>query len=138
MDSKARCAGRAVHPMLVVFPVALCTATVAALLAYLGTQEAFWYRLAMIPLAMSIVTWVAMVIAASLRWMLVHPHHAGAKAAFLHADRATRELELNATVYDLADNLGHVDRRPSPAGPASPASPAGPAAKEAPPLSMRP
>jgi len=56
MYSKARSAGYPIHPMLVAFPIALYTATVATLLAYVGTQEAFWYRVAMIANVAGIVT----------------------------------------------------------------------------------
>jgi uncharacterized membrane protein len=48
MYSKARVAGHPIHPMIVGFPIAFYTATVATLLAYVGTHEAFWYRVAMI------------------------------------------------------------------------------------------
>jgi uncharacterized membrane protein len=47
MLSKARLAGRPIHPMVVVFPIALYATTVAALLAYFGTADAFYYRAAM-------------------------------------------------------------------------------------------
>jgi uncharacterized membrane protein len=48
MYSKARVAGHPIHPMLVAFPIAFYTATVALLLAYIGTHEVFWYRVAMV------------------------------------------------------------------------------------------
>jgi uncharacterized membrane protein len=48
MYSKARVAGHAAHPMVVVFPIALFTATVAALLAYIKTRDAFYYRAALL------------------------------------------------------------------------------------------
>ena len=168
MYSKARIAGHPIHPMLVAFPLAFYTATVATLLAYIGTREAFWYRFAMvaniagivtaviaalpgvidllalprgsrarsaglkhaafnliatalfaltavvlygtwshrvmfggeyvfdasIPLALSVVAWVAMVIAGSLGWTLVQTHHVGIKPAQVRADRPSREPEL--------------------------------------------
>jgi uncharacterized membrane protein len=56
MYSKARIAGHPIHPMLVVFPIAFYTATVATLLAYVGTHEAFWYRVAMVSNISGIVT----------------------------------------------------------------------------------
>lgn len=56
MYSKARVAGHPMHPMLVAFPIAFYTATVATLLAYIGTMEAFWYRVAMISNIAGIVT----------------------------------------------------------------------------------
>jgi uncharacterized membrane protein len=47
MRTKAAIAGHPIHPMLVAFPIALYTATVAALLAYVGTNDPFWYRAAL-------------------------------------------------------------------------------------------
>ena len=47
MKSKASIGGHPIHPMVVVFPIALFTATVGALLAFIGTQDTFWYRAAM-------------------------------------------------------------------------------------------
>ena len=181
MDSKARIAGHPLHPMLVAFPLAFYTATVAALLAYLGTREAFWYRFAMvanvsgiataviasipgaidllalprasraraaglkhagfnliatalfavaavvlyrtwsgrvmadgeylldatIPLATAVVAWVAMVIAGSLGWTLVQTHHVGVVTARAHADRPSRERELDF-IDDLATRRAQV------------------------------
>ena len=43
MLTKARIAGHPIHPMLVAFPVALYVATVVALFAFVGTDDAFWY-----------------------------------------------------------------------------------------------
>ncbi len=56
MYSKARVAGHPIHPMIVSFPIAFYTATVAMLLAYIGTLEAFWYRVAMVANIAGIVT----------------------------------------------------------------------------------
>jgi uncharacterized membrane protein len=56
MYSKARIAGHPIHPMIVAFPIAFYTATVATLLAYVGTMEAFWYRVAMVANLAGIVT----------------------------------------------------------------------------------
>src|SRR3954464_4738146 len=47
MYSKARIAGHPIHPMLVGFPIALFTATIGLELAHIGTQDAFFYRAAM-------------------------------------------------------------------------------------------
>jgi uncharacterized membrane protein len=62
MYSKARVAGHPIHPMLVAFPIAFYTATVAMLLAYIGTLEAFWYRVAMVAAIAGIVTALAAVV----------------------------------------------------------------------------
>ncbi len=48
MYSTARIAGHSAHPMVVVFPIALFASTVAALLAYVGTRDAFYYRAALL------------------------------------------------------------------------------------------
>lgn len=47
MYSKARIAGHPIHPMVVAFPIALFTATVGALLAFIGTRDTFYFRAAM-------------------------------------------------------------------------------------------
>ena len=46
--STARLGGRAIHPVMVVFPIALFTVTVAMLLAYIGTTETGYYQAAMV------------------------------------------------------------------------------------------
>lgn len=56
MYSKARIAGHAIHPMIVSFPIAFYTSTLATLLVYVGTREAFWYRAAMVANIAGIVT----------------------------------------------------------------------------------
>lgn len=48
MDSRARIAGHPIHPMVVGFPIALFTATLATLLAFIGTHDTFYYRAAMV------------------------------------------------------------------------------------------
>jgi uncharacterized membrane protein len=62
MYSKARIAGHPIHPMLVAFPIAFYTATVATLLAYVGTHETFWFRVAMVANIAGIITAVVAVI----------------------------------------------------------------------------
>jgi len=56
MYSKARVAGHPIHPMLVAFPLTFYSATVATLIAYIGTREAFWFRFAMVVNIAGIVT----------------------------------------------------------------------------------
>jgi uncharacterized membrane protein len=62
MYSKARIAGHPIHPMLVAFPIAFYTTTVAVLLAYVGTREAFWYRVGMVANVAGIITAVIAVV----------------------------------------------------------------------------
>lgn len=71
MYSKARVAGHPIHPMIVAFPIAFYTSTVATLLAYVGTHEVFWYRVAMIANLAGIVTAaIAMIPGAIDLWSL--------------------------------------------------------------------
>src|SRR5215217_4229015 len=48
MNHKAPIVGRPLHPVLVAFPITLFVATIALELAHIGTQDAFYYRAAMI------------------------------------------------------------------------------------------
>jgi uncharacterized membrane protein len=179
--SKARIAGHPTHPMVVVFPIALFTSTVALLLAYVGTRDSFYYRAAMlaslsgvittliamipgaidllalpkpsraremahrhargalvvtgvyalaggllyrgwtgrvmvdgqwdldatIPLALSVLGLVLLVSVAMAGWALVQRHHLGIKPARIHADRPSREPEL--------DDLDDLDDEAAPA-----------------------
>jgi uncharacterized membrane protein len=56
MYSKARIAGHAAHAMVVVFPLAFFAGTVALLLAYVGTRDAFYYRAALVADLAGVVT----------------------------------------------------------------------------------
>jgi uncharacterized membrane protein len=80
MYSKARIAGHPIHPMIVGFPIAFYTATVATLLAYVGTHEAFWYRVAMIANLAGIITALVAVIPGAID-LLALPARSRARAA---------------------------------------------------------
>ena len=60
---------------------------------------------ATVPLAISVVAWVAMVIAGSLGWTLVQTHHVGIKPALVRADRPSREPELEVREVEIIDDL---------------------------------
>lgn len=47
MYSKARIAGHPIHPMLIALPIGLYVSTVAAMLAFVATEDPFFYRAAM-------------------------------------------------------------------------------------------
>lgn len=68
--------------MLVAFPIAFYTATVATLLAYVGTHEAFWYRVAMVANVAGIVTALAAVIPGAID-LFALPKPSRARAAGL-------------------------------------------------------
>lgn len=82
MYSKARLAGHPIHPMIVGFPIAFYTATVATLLAYVGTQEAFWFRVAMVANIAGIVTALIAVIPGAID-LFALPRESRARAAGL-------------------------------------------------------
>lgn len=56
MYSKERISGHAAHAMVVVFPIALFTSTVALLLAYTRTRDAFYFRAAMVADLAGVIT----------------------------------------------------------------------------------
>src|SRR5262249_53580411 len=59
---------------------------------------------ALVPLALAVVAWVAMVIAGSMGWTLVQTHHVGIKPALVRADRPSREPELDAPkIYEARE-----------------------------------
>jgi uncharacterized membrane protein len=71
MYSKAKIAGHPIHPMLVGFPIALFTATIALELAFIGTQDAFYYRGAMIANIAGVVMGLLAAIPGAIdRWAL--------------------------------------------------------------------
>ncbi|MBC7975186.1 MAG: DUF2231 domain-containing protein [Myxococcales bacterium] len=82
MYSKARLAGHPIHPMIVGFPIAFYTATVATLLAYVGTHEAFWFRVAMVANIAGIVTALIAVIPGAID-LFALPRDSRARAAGL-------------------------------------------------------
>jgi uncharacterized membrane protein len=82
MYSKARIAGHPIHPMLVAFPIAFYTATVATLLAYVGTHEVFWFRLAMVANIAGIVTALVAVIPGAID-LFALPRNSRARATGL-------------------------------------------------------
>lgn len=85
MYSKARLAGHPLHPMLVVFPIAFYTATVATLLAYVGTHEAFWYRVAMVSNIAGIVTALVAVIPGAIDLFALPKASRAREAGMKHA-----------------------------------------------------
>jgi uncharacterized membrane protein len=82
MYSKARIAGHPMHPMIVAFPITFYTATVATLLAYVGTMEAFWYRVAMVANLAGIVTAAIAMLPGAID-LLSLPAHSRARAVGL-------------------------------------------------------
>jgi uncharacterized membrane protein len=85
MYSKARIAGHPIHPMMVGFPIAFYTATVATLLAYVGTLEVFWYRVAMVANLAGIITAVIAVIPGAIDLLALPAGSRARSAGLTHA-----------------------------------------------------
>lgn len=85
MYSKARIAGHPIHPMIVAFPIAFYTATVATLLAYIGTQEAFWYRVALISNVAGVITAVIAVLPGAIDLFSLPQHSRARSTGLKHA-----------------------------------------------------
>jgi len=77
--SKAKLFGHPVHPMLVAFPVAFYTGTLAAFIVYAASQDPFWARLA------NIVNWAGVIMAGVaavpglIDWAMGIPRQSAAK-----------------------------------------------------------
>lgn len=104
MYSKAKLFGHPIHPMLVAFPVAFYTGTLAAFLEYGATNDTFWLRLA------KVVNWagVVMALVAALPgfvdWATGIPRQSGAKrTGLVHMALNVTALAVffvNALVYE--------------------------------------
>jgi uncharacterized membrane protein len=101
MYSKARIAGHSAHPMVVVFPIALFTSTVALLLVYVGTRDPFYYRAAMLADIAGVVTsLIAMIPGAIELYALPRPSRARE-----HAVRHAYGALIVTGVYGLSGGL---------------------------------
>jgi uncharacterized membrane protein len=85
MNSRARIAGHPIHPMLVAFPIAFYTATIAVLLAYIGTGDAFWYRVAMVANLAGVVTAVIAVLPGAIDLFSLPPRSPARVTGLQHA-----------------------------------------------------
>lgn len=119
MYSSARIAGHPIPPMVIGIPVALFSATLAALLAFIGTHHTLYYRAAMVT-SVSGVTMAALAATAALRSGIKHGSIALATvgmfaiaAAVLYRNWAFKTMvdgawQLDATVPLAITTLGMV------------------------------
>lgn len=95
MYSKIKLMGHPVHPMLVSFPIAFYTATLAAFIAYAVMDDPFWFHLAYTANAAGVLMAVVAAVPGFLDWMLGVPRGTEArKHGFQH-------MLLNVTVLVL-------------------------------------
>lgn len=114
MYSKAKLLGHPIHPMLVAFPVAFYTGTLAAFIVYQATLDTFWCRVA------TVANWagVAMALVAAvpgfIDWAVGIPRNSAAKTTgLLHMG-----LNVSALLVFFANAVVYTDRwdQPMPSG----------------------
>jgi len=95
MYSKIKILGHPVHPMLVSFPIAFYTATLAAFITYAVVGDPFWFRLAYVANAAGVVMALVAAVPGFLDWMMGIPSGTHAKKHGL------QHMLLNVTVLVL-------------------------------------
>lgn len=95
MYSKIKIAGHPVHPMLIPFPVAFYTATLAAFITYAVNADPFWFRVAYAANAAGVVMALVAAIPGFLDWALGIPSETHAKRDGL------KHMGLNVTALAL-------------------------------------
>jgi len=89
MQSVAKVFGHPIHPMLVGFPAALYTATLAAYLAYAVGSDPFWFRVGFAANVAGIATAVLAAVPGFFDWLFAIPGKSEAKGV------ANRHVGLN-------------------------------------------
>ena len=83
MYSKAKVLGHPIHPMLVGFPVAFYTATLASYAAYAATGDHFWFHLGVVANLAGVVGAVLAAVPGFIDWAMGIPSGHPAKAVGL-------------------------------------------------------
>lgn len=106
MYSKAKIAGHPIHPMLIPFPIAFYTTTVAALIAFTQTGDGFWFRVALYANIAGVVTGALAAIPGAIDAFAGIPQRTRARStAVLHG--ALNALTLVLFVIGLSQLWGH-------------------------------
>lgn len=84
MLSKARFVRASIHPMLVGFPIAFYTATLAALIAYLANGETYWYRTALLANVIGVACALVAMIPGIIDLFGLPPHSAARRLGVEH------------------------------------------------------
>ena len=101
MYSKARISGHAAHAMVVVFPIALFTSTVALLLAFVRTRDAFYFRGAMIADLAGVITALIAMAPGAIDLLALPRRSRARERAYRHASSAL----LVTSVFAVAGGL---------------------------------
>ena len=94
MLTKARIAGHPIHPMLIAFPVALYTSTAVALIAFAGTHDPFWFRVAFWANLAGIVMAAVAAIPGAIDLLSLPEHTMARRTGYAHAALNTTALAL--------------------------------------------
>jgi uncharacterized membrane protein len=84
MYSKIKIAGHPLHPMLVAFPIAFYTATVAGYITYACNEEVFWYRLAYVANAAGVAMAIVAALPGFIDWLNIPADSRAKKTGLFH------------------------------------------------------
>lgn len=100
MDAKIRVMGHPVHPMLIAFPVAFYTGTLAGYSAYGATADPFWIRFAIALNLAGIGSAALAALPGSIDWLLAVPRRSAAsRTGLVHAAYNVIALGLFAWAF---------------------------------------
>ena len=71
MQSKVRILGHPIHPMLVPFPIAFFTSTLACAIVYISTKNVFWFKIEFIANCAGVVMAIAAVLPGAVDWLVI-------------------------------------------------------------------
>lgn len=101
MYSRARVAGHPIHPMVVALPIGLYVTAVAAMLAFVGTADPFFYRAAMYAAFGGVITALAAAIPGAIDLFALPAHSRVRRIAVKHASVALLATGLFAVASAL-------------------------------------
>lgn len=109
MYSRARVAGHPIHPMLVALPIGLHVTTVAAMLAFTGTKDPFFYRAAMYAAFGGVLSAVVALVPGAIDLFALPPRSRVRRTAVKHASVAL----LSTGLFAVAGALLYRGWRPT-------------------------
>jgi uncharacterized membrane protein len=84
MYSKVKIGGHPVHPMLVAYPVAFYTATLACYIVYSLNQNPFWFKVAVVATIAGAVTAAVAAIPGFIDWLFIPSDSRAKKTGLFH------------------------------------------------------
>ena len=84
MYSKIKIAGHPVHPMLVAFPVAFYTATLACYIVYYANENPFWFQVGVVANIAGVVTAFLAALPGLIDWLYIASDSAAKKTGLFH------------------------------------------------------